>query len=66
MQKQLINELKDMMKNGAGYLAVSSFIKDFGVTNASVSEINENSENWTLTIKAGHQFQHLPGFNFGW
>lgn len=66
MEKQLINELKEMMKSGAGYLTISSFIKDFGVTSASVSEIVEDSENWKLSIKSGHKFQHLTGFNFGW
>lgn len=66
MKKQLIKELKEMMKAGKGYLTVKNFIADFELANAKVSEIEVDSKNWTLTIKSGHKFEYLTGINFGW
>ena len=36
MKKQLIKELKEMMKQGKGYLTVRDFIKDFELTNGRI------------------------------
>ena len=66
MKKQLINELKGMMQQGKGYLTVKSFIKDFDLTNASISELKATSENWKLTIITGHKYEYFTGLNFGW
>ena len=66
MKKQLIKELKEMMKQGKGYLTVKNFIKDFELTNASVSELEVTSESWKLTIVTGHKYEYLTGLNFGW
>ena len=66
MKNQLMKELKEMMKQGKGYLTVKSFIKDFELTNASVSELTEESNSWTLTIVKGHKYEYLTGLNFGW
>ena len=66
MKKQLIKELKEMMKQGKGYLTVKNFIKDFELTNASVSELEVESTSWTLTIVTGHKYQYFTGINFGW
>ena len=65
-KKQLIKELKGMMKEGKGYLSVKNFIKDFELTNASVSELEVESTSWTLTIVTGHKYQYFTGLNFGW
>ena len=61
-----MKELKEMMKQGKGYLTVKHFIKDFELTNASVSELTEESNSWTLTIVKGHKYEYLTGLNFGW
>lgn len=66
MKKQLMKELKEMMKQGKGYLTVKNFIKDFELTNASVSELEAESTSWTLTIVSGHKYQYFTGLNFGW
>jgi hypothetical protein len=66
MKSYLTKELKQMMKDGAGYLAVKNFIKDFELTNATLSELEVESTTWTLTIKIGHKFEYLTGTNFGW
>ena len=66
MKKQLIKELKEMMKQGKGYLTVRDFIKDFELTNASVSELQVESTSWTLTIVTGHKYEYFTGLNFGW
>lgn len=66
MKKQLMKELKEMMKQGKGYLTVKNFIKDFELTNASVSELEAESTSWTLTIVSGHKYQYYTGLNFGW
>jgi len=55
-----------MMKQGKGYLTVKNFIKDFELTNASVSELEVESTSWTLTIVTGHKYQYFTGINFGW
>ena len=66
MKNQLIKELKEMMKQGKGYLTVRDFIKDFELTNASVSELQVESTSWTLTIVTGHKYEYFTGLNFGW
>lgn len=66
MKKQLIKELKEMMKEGKGYLTVKNFIKDFELTNATVSELEVESTSWTLTIVTGHKYQYFTGLTFGW
>lgn len=66
MKKQLMKELKEMMKQGKGYLTIKNFIKDFEITNASVSELEAESTRWTLTIVSGHKYQYFTGINFGW
>jgi hypothetical protein len=66
MKNQLLKELKQMMKEGKGYLTIKHFIKDFEIKNASVSEIQCESTNWTLTITKGHKYEYLTGLNFGW
>jgi hypothetical protein len=67
MNKALINELKQMMKDNKGYLSIKSFIKDFNVSNVSVSDINETSEYWTLSLNInGCKITRITSFNFGW
>lgn len=66
MKTQLMKELKEMMKQGKGYLTVKHFIKDFELTNASVSEIDEMSEYWTLSINKNGKYEYIRSLNFGW
>jgi hypothetical protein len=66
MKKQLMKELKAMIKEGKGYLTVKHFIKDFEIINATVSDLKEDSESWTLTIVTGHKYKYFTGINFGW
>lgn len=60
MKAQLIKELKEMAKSGAGYVSVRNFIKDFDLGSvASVSELTWESKYWKLSIRKGHKYEHL-------
>lgn len=59
-------EFLQSKQQGKGYLTVKNFIKDFELTNASVSELEAESTSWTLTIVSGHKYQYFTGLNFGW
>jgi len=59
MKALLKKELKQMMKEGAKYHQVDNFIKDFSIDFAWVSEINELSTSWKLSIKTGGKFEYI-------
>lgn len=65
MKQIIIKELIEKVTNGAGYLLALDYIKNFDLTNVKISEIEETSKTWTLTIKKGHNFKHITSSNFG-
>jgi hypothetical protein len=67
MKKALIKELLIKVKEGAGYMTIRDFIKDFNLSDIfSLSECNEKSIEWKLSEKKGHSFSYHTGNNFGW
>ena len=67
MNKILINELKQMMKDNKGYLSIKSFINDFDIKDVLMSDINEMSDFWTLSLNINSKkITRITSFNFGW